>query len=95
MSIFAILRVGDDFNYYSAFKPQLGSPNQEVLEYRVAEIVGWKEGQQKLVLRAGPGPMWGYGGYADLDLQSHSHLVESYYSFSLGESSSGGNIRKE
>jgi hypothetical protein len=88
------LRVGDDFNYYSAFKPQLGSTSQEVMEYRVAEIVGWKDNQQKLVLRAGPGPIWGFGGYADLDLQSHSQLVEAYYSAAL-EISEEENLRKE
>jgi hypothetical protein len=95
VSMFALLRVGDDFNYYSAFKPQLGSANQEMLEYRVAEIVGWKDGQNKIVLRAGPGPMWGYGGYADFDLQNYSHLVEAYYSVSLENSGIEGNIRKE
>lgn len=39
--------------------------------------------------------MWGYGGYADFDLQNYSQLVEAYYSVSLENTGVEGNIRKE
>jgi hypothetical protein len=86
VTAFAILKVDDSFNFYSSFKAELSASPSEVYEYRIAEIVGWKNAQKKLTLRAGPGLFWGYNGYVDLDLQKYGHYVDSYYSVSLTNS---------
>lgn len=69
VAVFAVIKVDDSFNYYSPFANTLrvGGPTF-VYEYRVAELVGWKDGQSstKLILRAGPGLQWGYDGYMQL-----------------------------
>lgn len=91
VAAFAIIKVDDSFNYYSSFKNDLSAAESEVYEYRVAEIVGWKNSQKKVTLRAGPGLFWGYNGYIDLDLQKYSHYVDSYYSVTLAPNSN--NIR--
>ena len=83
MTAFAILKVDDSFNFYSSFKNELGPAASEVYEYRIAEIVGWKNSQKKLTLRGGPGLFWGYNGYIDLDLQTYGHYIDSFYSVSL------------
>lgn len=80
---FAIVKVDEAFNYYSSFKGELISTPAEVYEYRVAEIVGWKSSQKKIILRAGPGAFWGFNGYIELDLQKYGHYVDSYYSCSV------------
>ena len=67
----AVIKVDHTFNYYSPFNPVLtqGGP-KSVYEYRVAEVVGWKDAQKnlKVILRAGPGEQWGYNGFIDLNL---------------------------
>ena len=78
-----MLKVDDSFNFYSSFKAELGGASSEAYEYRIAEIVGWKNSQKKLTLRAGPGLFWGYNGYIDLDLQNSGHYIDSFYSVSL------------
>jgi hypothetical protein len=45
----------------------------------VAEVVGWKNTQQKITIRAGPGAFWGFNGYIDLDLQKYGRYIEDYY----------------
>ncbi len=68
-AVFAVLKVDDAFNYYSPFGGSLipGGPTS-IFEYRVAELVGWKDGQSsaKVILRAGPGEQWGFDGYMQL-----------------------------
>jgi hypothetical protein len=82
--VFAIIKVDDSFNYYSPFNSKLDSaqlPNY--FEYRVAEIVGWKNMQKKMTLRAGPGLFWGFEGYIDLDLSQYAAYIDSYYAVTL------------
>jgi hypothetical protein len=55
----------------------------DYFEYRVAEIVGWKNTQKKMTLRAGPGTFWGFNGYIDLDLAQYASYVDSYYAVTL------------
>lgn len=54
----AVIKVDNAFNYYSPFRSMLtpGGP-KEMFEFRVAEVVGWKNAQTKtkVILRAGPG----------------------------------------
>jgi hypothetical protein len=92
VAAFAIVKVDDAFNYYSSFKNELNTAVGETYEYRVAEIVGWKNGQKRVILRAGPGVFWGFNGYIDLDLQKYGHYVDSIYSVSLA-ANSNSNIR--
>ena len=79
MTAFAILKVDDSFNYYSSFSANLNAKVNEVYEYRVAEVVGWKNMQKKVLLRAGPGVFWGFNGYLELDLEKYKEYVEEYY----------------
>lgn len=91
VAAFAIIRVDDSFNFYSSFRAELSIAQSEFYEYRVAEVVGWKNGQKKLTLRAGPGTFWGYNGYLELDLEKNAHYLDSFYSVSLPDN--GRNIR--
>lgn len=68
VAAFAIIKIDDSFNFYSSFNTNLNTKVTEFYEYRVAEIVGWKNAQKKITLRAGPGALWGFNGYMDLDL---------------------------
>jgi len=65
----AIIKVDDSFNYYSPFSANLnqGGPGL-IYEYRVAEIVGWKDyfANPQVILRGGIGEQWGYNGYITL-----------------------------
>ena len=63
----AVLKVDEAFNYFSPFNAILtkGGPTS-FYEFRVAEVLGWKNGQSKVILRAGPGDQWGYNGFIDL-----------------------------
>lgn len=79
----AIIKVDESFNYYNSFKGELSGSAGEVYEYRVAEIVGWKNSQKKIILRAGPGAFWGFNGYIELDLQKYGHYIDSYYSCNI------------
>lgn len=82
MVVFAVLKVDDAFNYYSPFGGSLitGGPTS-IFEYRVAELVGWKDGQSsaKVILRAGPGEQWGFDGYMQLELSKFSGYIQEYY----------------
>lgn len=67
----AIVKVDQTFNYYSPFSAKLteGGPKpSDVYEYRIGEIVGWKNynTSPKLILRVGSGSLWGYNGFIDL-----------------------------
>lgn len=56
MAAFALLKVNDSFNFYNSLAPVLDKkPSSEFYEFRVAEILGWKNQQEKVILRAGPG----------------------------------------
>jgi hypothetical protein len=69
IAVMAIVKVDDAFNYYSPFGGSLtaGGPSS-VYEYRVAEVLGWKDylGSVKVILRAGAGEHWGFNGFIDL-----------------------------
>jgi hypothetical protein len=41
--------------------------------------VGWKSKQEKVILRAGPGEGWGFGGYIDLDVNRYKDYIQEYY----------------
>lgn len=69
IAVMAIIKVDDAFNYYSPFRSSLASGGlTSFYEYRVAEVVGWKDynSSPKVILRAGPGEHWGYNGFIDL-----------------------------
>jgi hypothetical protein len=89
----AIVKVDESFNFFSPFSAKLkeGGPTQgEVYEYRIGEIVGWKDyfNSPKLILRVGSGSLWGYNGYIDLELAKYGSYILEYYSvMSEGESS--------
>lgn len=54
----AVIKVDSAFNFYSPFSQVLtqGGP-KTFYEYRVAEVLGWKDALKnpKVILRAGPG----------------------------------------
>jgi hypothetical protein len=81
----AIVKVDASFNYYSPFNAKLteGGPKQnDIYEYRIGEIVGWKNyyNSPKLILRVGSGSQWGYYGFIDLELSKYANYIEGYYS---------------
>ena len=65
----AVIKVDSAFNFYSPFSQVLtqGGP-KTFYEYRVAEVLGWKDALKnpKVILRAGPGQQWGFNGFIDL-----------------------------
>lgn len=75
----AVIKTDAAFNYFSAFNQKLtvGGPS-EVFEYRVAEIVGWKEAitNLKIILRTGPGDQWGFNGFIDLEVAKYGKYIE-------------------
>lgn len=88
---FAILKVDDTFNYFNSLSPVLSNNPTDVFEYRIAEILGWKSKQEKVILRAGMGEGWGYGGFIDLDLAKYGKYIEEYYVVDISHFT--GNIR--
>lgn len=90
---FAIIKVDDTFNYFNSLSPVLSGNPTDVFEYRVAEVLGWKSKQEKVILRAGMGEGWGYGGFVDLDLAKNGKYIEEYYVVDISRYS--GNIRTE
>lgn len=82
----AVLKVDEAFNYFSPFKPVLtqGGPTA-FYEYRVAEVLGWKNAQSKVILRAGPGEQWGYNGFIDLELASYGKYITEYYAVEVSD----------
>lgn len=48
-------------------------------EYRVAEVVGWRKKGDEIIVRMGSGAGWGFNGFANIDINAHSKLVERIY----------------
>jgi hypothetical protein len=73
ISVFAVVKINDGFNYYSSFNSQIGGEVSEskvgdVSDLRIGEIVGWRNAQQslKLIMRMGVGQQWGFNGFIDM-----------------------------
>jgi hypothetical protein len=65
---FVIVKVYNSMNYYSSSNlSPLENVSGENFEYRVGEIVGWKNKGLDLVVRIGSGEGWGFNGFANLN----------------------------
>ena len=73
------MKVYDSYNYYSSEKPILSDSTELPYEYRVAEVVGWRKKGAELIVRLGSGAGWGFNGFANIDVNTHSKLVERIY----------------
>jgi hypothetical protein len=72
-------------NFYSSQHPNvLENIDGENYEYRVGEIVGWKNKGKDVVVRLGLGDGWGYNGFANLNLEKHSKIIEEFYTVKFG-----------
>lgn len=73
-------------NYYSSEKPHyLDEMDGEHYEYRVGEIVGWRNKGDDLVVRLGLGDGWGYNGFAQLNNNKHKNLIVEMYTVKIAE----------
>jgi len=72
-------------NYYSSQHPgHLDNIEGQNYEYRVGEVVGWKNKGNDIVVRLGLGDGWGYNGFATLNIDKHSKLIEEFYTVKFG-----------
>lgn len=82
---FVIVKVFSSMNYYSSQHPgALDGIEAEPYEYRVGEIVGWKNKGKDVVVRLGLGDGWGYNGFANLNLERHGKIIEEFYTVKFG-----------
>lgn len=57
----------------------------EHFEYRVGEIVGWRNKGDDLVVRLGMGDGWGYNGFAQLNMNKHKNIIVEMYTVKVSE----------
>jgi hypothetical protein len=74
---FVVIRLYDNFNYYSSEHPERMKAEGEVYGYGIVEIVGWrKQGKEVTVRHVGNG--WGYKGTGYIDTSDKDIIVRAY-----------------
>lgn len=82
------MKVYPSMNFYSSQHPNvLENIDGELYEYRVGEIVGWKNKGRDVVVRLGLGDGWGYNGFANINLERHGKIIQEFYTVKFGETS--------
>ena len=81
---FLIVKVFNSMNYYSSQHPNNLNDSGEAFEYRVGEIVGWKNKGNEIVVRLGLGDGWGYNGFANLNMKDHGKIIQEFYTVKFG-----------
>lgn len=71
-------------NYYSSEHPSyLDNLAGEMYEYRVGEVVGWKNKGEDIIVRVGSGEGWGYNGFGTFNVVKHKDLIQEIYTLNV------------
>ena len=52
-------------------------------EYRIGEIVGWKNKGEDLIVRVGSGEGWGYNGFGIINVNKHKDYIQEMYTLNI------------
>ena len=52
-------------------------------EYRIGEIVGWKNKGEDLIVRVGSGEGWGYNGFGIINVNKHKDYIQEMYTLNF------------
>ena len=55
------------------------------MEYRVGEVVAWRNKGLEVAVRMGSGQGWGYNGFAWININMHKDLIVAAYTVNVKE----------